>query len=235
MCLHFTVFILHSFSKFCLHGSIFPIVTLHVYVAPSSDYTYLYFQNFSPCKISQSLIYISLYFTILSLHACTYLHFTIVVLLCLYFPYRQSKCVRVLLHLHSTMHILYKSAFLSLQSICVCICLNFPDLPVCICLSSLHSSMHIFPILRSMCLHFAVFSLYVFLFVWIFQSCLYVFGFSSFQSTTLVFTTPHFMCLYFQNLKSKCTCFPITVYICLYFPVFSLCVEVSQSCLYMSG
>ena len=40
---------------------------------------------------------------------------------------------------------------------------------------------------------------------------------------------------YFQNLNSTCLCLPITVYIFLYLSISSLCVEVSQSCLYMSG
>ena len=105
-----TFYSLHStfiFSILSTWSYISHLQSTYVYVSPSSDYMCLYFQNFSLCKISQSLIYISLYFTILSLHACMYLYFTIFILLCLYFPYLQSKCVCVLPSLYSIMHILY--------------------------------------------------------------------------------------------------------------------------------
>ena len=214
--------------------------------------------------VSQSSVYMCLYFLVL--------HFTVFILLCLYFPYLQSKCVRVLPHLYSTTHILYfqffnlctcivqsqacksafpslqsicvcisqswlevsvfshlcstmrvlpallsmcmyvyKSLFPNLQSICVCVCLDFPDLPVCLCISSLHSFMHIFPILRSMCLYFAIFSL------------------SEFSSLVCMFLDFPFLILLLLILcvciskilslhvcvsqqQSTCLCFPITIY-----------------------
>lgn len=122
---------------------------MYVYLPPSSDYMYLYFQNFTPHKISQSLIYISLYFTIVSLHACMYLHFTIfIILLRLYFPYLQSKCVHVLPHLYSAMHILYfpffslyMSVFPSLGCmslyfpIFILLCMYCPLFYLCVCIS----------------------------------------------------------------------------------------------------
>ena len=163
------------FSAFSTWIYITHLQSVYVFVSPSSDCMYLYFQNFSPRKISQSLIYKSLYFTIISLHACMYLHFTIFILLCLYFPYLQSKCVCVLPHLYSTMHILYfpffnpctciaqsyvyKSAFPSLQSIFVCIYLYFLILAVCLCISPSRSTMHVLPALLSVYLHFSVLGL----------------------------------------------------------------------------
>lgn len=109
----------HSTFLFSIMSSwiyISHLQSTYVYVSPLSDYMYLYSQNFSPHKISQSLIYIILQFTILSLCACMYLHFTIFILLCLYFPYIQSKCVHVLPHFYSTIHILYFPFF----NLCTC-------------------------------------------------------------------------------------------------------------------
>lgn len=139
----------------------------YVYVSPLSDYMYFYSQNFSPRKISQSLIYIILQLTILSLCACMYLHFTVFILLCLYCPYIQSKCVHVLPHFYSTMHVLY-FPFFNLYMYC-----SILGLQVCISQSSVYMYLSVFTSLGCMSVYFPTFILLC-MYCQLFYLCVYI-------------------------------------------------------------
>ena len=127
----------------------------------------------------------------------------------------------------------------------VCMYFSVLGLQISVSKSSIYTCLYLseFPILACMSLYFQSLFFYAYFFqffdlcVCILQTSVYICLYLSllFPVFILLFPTLHFMCLYFQNLNSKCLCLPITVYKCLYFSVSSLCVEVSQSCLYMSG